>query len=138
MQGEGWSCILRFWPETHFPICSGAEAKTVFVYACSAEPQKGLQRPGGMAVPVGKADGTPWDRASQPDFHQAAIVQVLLYKFPDHASHSQADSGKLNEQVHGGHLQRMVHRNPAGFQIIVNVGAGNVVPVQKHDIAYLE
>ena len=37
-----------------------------------------------------------------------AFIQLSAYKLPDDTGYTQADSGKVDEQVHGGHFQNTV------------------------------
>ena len=87
---------------------------------------------------AGKADCSLVDRGIELELDEPSILQIFLYKFFDHTSDSETDSCELDQKIHRCHFEQVVCRDVVETHVVVNVMAGDVVLVEKHDVADLK
>ena len=82
---------------------------------------------------AGKAHGTGMDRNVQRDFDQPSPVKIFPDEFPYHTADAQADTGKFDQKVHVGDLQKMSGLDVVSDHILIDILPGYIFSVQEHD-----
>ena len=78
------------------------------------------------------------DREGEGNLHQGLIPQFFFYELADDTGHAQADLGKFNEQIHGGHFQQVVCLNVVHGEVVIYILAGHIFLVQQHQSGCVE
>ena len=69
----------------------------------------------------------------QRNLNQDILTQFIQYGLFDTAADAQTDFGKFDDQIHGGYLQQMGDDDLLFIEIGINIMAGHIFLIQKHE-----